>query len=91
MGTLVSLRRLPLSKAGNDTTFTFGDDATSKKFFYDTRGYLASPSIDIANFEMAMNGLMKNGRTESDQRIPVREMVKHFGRCGRSGNSVEFY
>jgi hypothetical protein len=41
----------------------FGDDITSTKFFYDTWVYLASPSIDVANIEMAMNQPMKNGQT----------------------------
>lgn len=49
--------------AGERYAVKIGTDATPENFVYDTWVYLTSPINDIANVEMDINQVMKNGQT----------------------------
>ena len=49
--------------SGERYNVSFGDDTTSTNFIYDGWLYLPSPSTSIANIEMDMKQVMKNGET----------------------------
>ena len=51
------------NSAGERYWSVFGADTAPTNFTYDVKGYIASPSTDIANLEFDMNQVMTNGQT----------------------------
>jgi hypothetical protein len=49
--------------SGERYDVSFGDDTMSTNFVYDAWLYIPSPSTSIANIEMDMNQVMRNGET----------------------------